>query len=228
MNNPFISWQDWEAHILDFFGFILLELVKEPNLPLLEASKKEDNLNRRLDLLCRRKLATWQIQDRTRPNITPYFGGRNQAREEDTTPHGSEQKEPDCLVLSFLDVEKEKTHSYTIECKRLDLSKDGSPHGKSEYYVNDGVMRFMKREYSYGIDVESGLMIGYVQSADFNKFHQCVNHYCKKTSVPDLALSGTWLNNGISELEQVLQRTEMEPKRFLLRHFWVDLRKTGT
>lgn len=224
MNSPFISWQDWEAHVLDFFRFVLLELVVEPNLPHLEADKTKNNLNRRLAIQCRKKVAIWETQG-THPNITPYFSGRNQAREEDTTPHQSEQKEPDCQVFRFVDAETLVMHSYTVECKRLDLSKDGSPHGKSEYYVNDGVLRFIKREYSYGIDVESGLMIGYVQSADFDKFHQCVNHYCKKISVPDLTLSGAWKHGGLSELEQLLQRVEMEPKRFLLRHFWVDLRQ---
>lgn len=224
MPNPFISWQDWESHVLDFFRFVLLELAKEPNLPHLEAHKTEDNLNRRLSLICRKNVAVWELQDNTRPNITPYFGGRNQAREEDATPHESEQKEPDCQVTKFIDAETMLMHTYTVECKRLDLSKDSMPHGKSGYYVNDGILRFMKLEYSYGVDVESGLMIGYVQSSDFNKFQTCVNDYCTKAGIPNLLLSGVWINKGVSELEQPLHRTEMEPNDFQLRHFWVDLR----
>lgn len=224
MHNPFISWQDWESHVLDFFRFVLLELVEEPNLPHLEASKTEDNLNRRLALICRKKVAVWEFQDRTRPNITPYFGGRNQARVEDASPHESEQKEPDCQVAKFVDAETMMTHSYTVECKRLDLSKDGSPHGKCGYYVTDGILRFMQLEYSYGSDVGSGLMIGYVQSSDFDKFHKCVNDYCQKAGVSNLLLSSDWVNKGVSELKQSLHRTELEPIDFNLHHFWVDLR----
>jgi hypothetical protein len=224
MNSPFISWQDWESHVLDFFRFVLPELVNEPNLPHLEADKMKDNLNRRLAIICRKKVAIWEMQDNNRPSIAPDFGGRNQPRVEDALPHESENKEPDGRIHKFINKETLVSHSYTVECKRLDLSKDGSPHGKSEYYVNDGILRFMKREYSYGIDVESGLMIGYLQSSDFDKFLLCVNHYCKKASVPNLTLSGTWKSKGVSELDQILHRTEMKPNNFQLRHFWVDLR----
>lgn len=223
MYSPFISWQDWESHVLDFFRFALLELTNAPDLPHLEADKAKDNLNRRLEVICRTKIAIW-IKNGGIPAVAPTFRGRNQARPGDKQPQESEQKEPDAQVYQFIDYEKGISHCYTIECKRLDLTKDGSPHGKSQYYVNDGILRFIKGEYGYGNDVVSGLMIGYVQSSDFDKFHQCVNHYCKKANVSNLTLLGEWTVKGVSELEQPLFRTEMKPQDFQLRHFWVDLR----
>ena len=223
MNSPFISWQEWEGHVLDFFHFALEELIKENNLPHLEADKVKDNLNRRLSIVCKKNRVSWDSVGK-RPTFCIYYNGRNQPRAEDEYPHQSENKEPDIQVAAFTDTERMTDYFYTVECKRLD-TYDGSPHNSSQYYVNDGILRFVKRAYSYGIDVESGLMIGYVQSADFETFLLHVNNYCAKIPIPVLSLAGSWNQKGVSRLDQKLIRTEMEPKNFQLRHFWVDLRE---
>ena len=221
--NPFISWQEWEGHVLDFFRFALLELVKQPDLPHLEAHKTKDNLNRRFSLVCRRHIGAWSL-DENRPQFSPYFSGRNQSRVEDTLPHESENKEPDCQVIAYFDPLNSVQLYYTVECKRLYLANDDTPYGSCRYYVEDGVLRFIKREHSYGIDVPSGLMIAYFQSGELEPLFGQVNHYCNKNSVSSLVLNDKWQPKGISELGQDITRTEMKPEQFKLHHFWLDLR----
>lgn len=223
-NNPFISWQEWEEHVLDFFRFALTELAKQQNLPHFEAHKINDNLNRNLYLVCRKNVVKWTSEG-SRPLLSFVFGGRNQPREEDNLPHESENKEPDLQVGTYSDPVRSVQFSYTVECKRLYLAKDGSPHGSCQYYLNDGVLRFIKRKFSYGIDVESGLMIAYFQSGDLGIMQNHINNYCTKNAVNQIVLNDKWHTNGVSELIQQLSRTEMDPVNFCLHHFWLDLRK---
>jgi hypothetical protein len=223
MDSPFISWQEWEGHVLDFFHFALEELAKEPNLPHLEADKAADNLNRRLSIVCRKNKLKWELKTEC-PIFNINFNGRNQPRIEDIQPHESENKEPDFQVDAFRDYERMNYYSYAVECKRLHFNNQGYPHGSSQYYVHDGILRFIRRKFSYGIDTQSGLMIGFVQSGDFNSFLEHINNYCSKASVSTINHPTVWNDKGVSRLEQWLTRTEMEPLQFQLRHFWVDLR----
>ena len=52
-----------------------------------------------------------------------------------------------------------------------------------------------------------------------------VNSYLQEKSLARivLPLSG-WNKNGVSRLEQCLERSEVPPSPFDLRHLWVDLR----
>jgi len=220
MNKHFISWTEWETHILDFFRFILIKLKEEPELPHMEADKISKNLNRKLALLCKKNIVSWRNEDQNRPELSVICGGRNQPRQEDKTPHSSEHKEPDLQVFAYTDYQNKIQRHYDIECKRLYKP----PSGNCKYYVTDGIQRFMKREYSYGIDVESGLMIGYVQSAENQQLSDLINKNCKKASLPNIMLIGKWEINGVSEFAQSLTRIEMNPSNFNLHHFWIDLR----
>jgi hypothetical protein len=70
-------------------------------------------------------------------------------------------------------------------------------------------------------------MIGYIQSMEFTDILEEVNQAINKSPVSPTVLSqppGGWIENGISELEQVLKRSfPISP--FRLRHFWVDIRE---
>ena len=220
MNNHFISWQEWEKHVLDFFQFVLLKLREEPTLPHLEADKAKDNLNRRLSILCRKNIFAWRKANRKSPFFSINFNGRNQARQEDLKPHPSENKEPDLQVVVYSDPVRQIDYFYSVECKRL----YSPPHGNCQYYVNDGVLRFVKRDFSYGIDVSSGLMIGYVQALELSDFLRHINNYCNKASIANLNLIDDWNPKGVSRLSHSLIRSEMRPSDFLLNHLWVDIR----
>ncbi len=219
-NNPFIGWREWENHVLDLFGFILSDMARQPSLPHIEAHKKDVSLNHQVFLTYRKNIAAWRRKER-RPNFEVAYNGRNQPRLEDDIPHPSEQKEPDFLVFSYFDNTSGFSWAYSVECKRL----GDRAASYSQEYVKNGIARFLNREYSYGIDTPSGLMIGYVQSFDHSTFLNHVNRHAGNESIAALALIGDWELQGVSRLEQTLSRSlDMPPQSFDLHHLWVDVR----
>lgn len=219
-NSPFISWQEWENHVLDLFQLILSDMARQPSLPRLEAHKKDDSLNRRLYRTYRKSIADWRKAG-GRPNFELVYNGRNQPRDMDETPHSSEQKEPDFSVYSYFDSVSGFSCGYSVECKRLD--NPAAQYGQE--YVKKGIARFLNREHSYSIDTPSGLMIGYVQSSNHPTFLKHVNRHAGHDSIAALAIIGHWEQIGVSRLEQNLNRpVDMPPLLFKLRHLWVDVR----
>jgi len=100
----------------------------------------------------------------------------------------------------------------------------------SNYFYGDTpkvrwkLRRFVEKEWSYGFECESGLMIGYVQSMEFEDILHWVNHYAVGYSLPSLILKGKWQKSGISCLENRIDRPGGPISPFKLEHLWADLR----
>jgi len=86
--------------------------------------------------------------------------------------HSSEEKKPDISLVLNDDLNED--FIFNIECKRL-----GSPTSSSwqynEKYVENGIYRFTTSEYCYGIDSNSGAMIGYIEDMKFETILTEVN-----------------------------------------------------
>lgn len=220
MNDLVLTWEEWENHVLTFFQYVLLELRKEEKLPRIEASKSDDSLNRVLAKLIAKEIVKWQ---KLNPNCPTFYvepNGRINPSPQNKKFHPSENKEPE-FKIPYRDYSIDSDIVYTIECKCL----EHPPSKSCPYYVEGGIKRYIDSDFSYGIYTKSGLMIGYVQDGIFEKYHDSINHNCKKHSIPPISLIGSWQEKGVSRLEHTLNRpSDFPPTIFELRHFWIDLR----
>ncbi len=119
---------------------------------------------------------------------------------------------------------------YHIECKCL-----GEPPSRTwiynENYVKEGIRRYLDPEYGYGERAPSGAMIGYVLSMTFEKILKEVNAFLGAPSdlgsVPPIRFPST-RSGEIARVAQMLDRGRVVPRRFTLRHLWVDLREESS
>ena len=107
---------------------------------------------------------------------------------------------------------------YHIECKRL-----GSTYFTAEY-VRNGICRFINGTHRYGQHVSSGAMIGYVQKMELQALLDKVNSKATLAALPQLSLTSDGWKPIVSRLDHQLDRTEVQPTLFDLRHLWIDLR----
>jgi len=158
----------------------------------------------------------------------PVFRARNQP--DPTAPEDSpaEEKEPDFLWEWYDPYESDPRvcyKYYAIECKRL---------RKSELrwcreYVVKGIRRFVTAEHAYSRGLPSGAMIGYVQGGDFRQLMHSVNEDTTKNKLPKIIPSGAeWQEGSTTRLDHTLNRPEVKPSPFHLRHLWTDLRVSIT
>ena len=80
---------------------------------------------------------------------------------------------------------------FGIECKRISSSTEGKDQKLATYYVNEGIMRFIKGTYSPNHDCAA--MIGFIIDGKLkdciDRIQQRLNKYCKKILiVEDLAV----------------------------------------
>ena len=116
--------------------------------------------------------------------------------------------------------------SYCIECKRL--GKTIASWNLNKNYVHKGILRFLTIEHSYGKDADSGAMIGFVQNMNFDTITKEVNQYINQVDTHEIPLLGFPAKqldkNNIIRTTHQLDRTEVRPSPFNLRHIWVDLK----
>lgn len=87
------------------------------------------------------------------------------------------------------------------------------------------MLRYIKEEHGYGKFTSSGAMIGYVESMEFAEILTEINQCAKEERITSIGTPvNGWQKNGISILHQTLDRPQVEPSPFDLRHLWVDLR----
>jgi hypothetical protein len=208
------TWENWEKAVLEIFSKALLELVVRKPLP-----EKEDELSRLLAFIVRKCRREWCIaNDRHLPGH-PLYHATGQPDRDDQTKQPKENKIPD-FTWGFTDYIKNVDKNYHVECKRL---REDKYHYCKEYVAN-GIKRFVDKEWSYGFDCESGLMIGYIQGMEFEDILHWVNHYAANHSFPLLKLKGQWHQKEVSPLENNLVRRQIPISPFKLVHLWVDLR----
>jgi hypothetical protein len=226
MNRPRITeidlWANHEARVLEIFSLALKMLKNEHLLP-----DQEDALNRKL-LFCVHRANRVLSADNRGLNSPPFYEAQNQPNADDKTRTEREDKRPD-FQWGFYDhqeINPEKSAKYYIlECKRL-----GSPPSPNwilnKNYILNGVCRFKKPEWDYAKSFRSGAMIGYIQSMRIDEIFREVNDFALQASLSTIAISGdNPQDNAVNKLNQRLDRPEVLPTPFDLRHLWVDLRQ---
>lgn len=220
-----ILWQRHEKLILGVFVQALKMLRLEKKLP-----EAENRINETLCVKARR--AYFKLPLKQRP---PFFGlsleSQNQPQTEDDVGKEFLRKKPD-FKWRLVDESDPDPHTairdYDIECKRLGkrLSKKWV---LNENYVNNGILRFLNVEHSYGKGMPFGAMIGYVQNMEhkdiLKEVNQCIAQI-QTHRIPTIKFPTKKSDSrGIIETAQNLNRTKISPESFKLRHIWVDLRK---
>lgn len=226
MKRPPISghqiWRNHEHRVLDVLKRALELLKTEDDLDVCE-----DKLNRRL--LFRIREANAQFLKKGEGVPWPIMYEANNQPDADDEQHSlREGKRPDFQWGLVDQSEKDPLRQdkfYVIECKRL-----GKPVTKdwifNENYVQHGILRFVNAEHGYGKSVPSGAMVGYIRSMTSEDILTEVNGHAARANLRKLRLSDdTWTAKGVSRLEQTLDRPEVPPSPFSLRHLWVDLRQ---
>ena len=208
------TWESWERNILEIFSTALRELIVRKPI-----HEDENELNRLLAVLVRECRREWCKANDRELQGHPIYHSKGQPGSLDEPAQPGEYKEPE-FTWGFTDYPNDTDKNYHVECKRLTEDKY---HYCNEYAAN-GIRRFVEKEWSYGTGCESGLMVGYIQGMEFEDIRYWVNHYTVKYSFPVLILKDRWYRNGVSHLENILDRPYVPPSPFKLVHLWVDLR----
>ena len=217
--------------VLEVFILALEMLCNKNTLPIHEDSVKScDSLNRRLNICLRDAIREWEKINNIDIVATPKSNlGKQPDLENEEVVKDYERTKPDFQWEFQNRLADENNHNnsfyknYEIECKRL--GKDiSSRRNLSAEYVSKGIIRFTVDSHRYGQFASSGLMIGYVQSSDVQIILDEVNTAALSNSLPELLLLTKGWEQAISRLDHKLQRPDIEPSPFELRHLWVDLR----
>ncbi len=220
-----ILWQRHEELILGVFIRALKMLRLERNLPA-----AENRINETLCVKARR--AYFKLPLIQRPAFFGLFlEPQNQPQTEDDVGKEFLLKKPDFKWRLENKTDPDPAtaiRNYDIECKRL-----GKPLRRdrvlNEDYVKNGILRFLNVKHSYGKGMALGAMIGYVQNMEFKDILKEVNQSITQFQthkIPSIKFSAKKTGSKeIIETSQKLNRTEISPSSFNLRHIWVDLRK---
>ena len=234
MSRPLIgnrnSWADFEKCVLEVFILALQMLRNKSALPADEDSvQSRDSLNRRLDICLREAILEWERINDTDILTTPKSNlGKQPDLDNEEIVNDYERTKPD-FQWEFRDRLGNASslnsifRNYEIECKRLGLN---SSSGRSfcKEYVSKGIIRFITYTHCYGRFTSSGLMIGYIQDNDLQSILDEVNNTAQSTALPELLLSPDSWKTDVSRLDHRLDRLDVGPTPFDLRHLWVDLR----
>ncbi|MFH1527960.1 MAG: hypothetical protein ABIG69_15115 [Bacteroidota bacterium] len=130
---------------------------------------------------------------------------------------------PDFTCFRFNTPEGESVGLH-IECKKL--GKPSSFGWKyNENYVTKGIMRFDSKKHQYGMNVVSGMMIGYIVSMLPKDILKEVNESQSNFLNGYSALKFNFLLRPVFSKQQKIVRKYVVPKNFKILHLWVDLRR---
>ena len=152
----------------------------------------------------------------------PIWEARNPPTPE-TEGSASEKKIPDLQWRYEDHQEPDARYServFVIECKRLGAPARG--RRLNVEYADHGVRRFVEPEWSYGKDVPTGAMVGYVESLTLEGIVADVNGALDRLEVPALTLPQA-VGDSLTEMEHSFNRPfKISP--FRLVHLWIDIR----
>jgi hypothetical protein len=209
-------WATREAKCFSIIERALAVLRQTEDLP-----EAEVDLNRRF-YFCLLSAARELDPD---DQIAPITECNNQPDPDDEARAKREQKRPDFQWVYLDRYESDPQRSskqFVVECKRLGKAFRADWILNSNY-INHGIARFREPEWAYAKRFASGAMVGYWQSMQANDVIGEVNAECRRVSLPDLVLNGSWKAGDVSRLEHTLDRPfEISP--FRLHHLWIDLR----
>jgi len=231
MSRPLIgnkdSWSNFEKCVLETITVALINLCDKPSLPINEDVSGDDSLNRRLYISLHKVVKDWEDYHEIEYPY-PFNLKRNSTKQPDLENeeivNTFETKIPD-FQWGFTDRSgnghklNEYFKNYDIECKRL-----GASRSLSKEYVINGIIRFTKMTHRYGQYTSSGMMIGFIQDRNLQIILDEVNSSTTSKSLPEILLSPKSWEQEVSRLDHKLERPEIEPSPFELRHLWVDLR----
>lgn len=218
---PEILWSRYEKSILEVLIGALGMLQQEKSLPM-----DENSINFNLYFLIRN--TNHRLRQKGKGLLTiPLWEGQNQPSSEDDIDDARLRKKPDFQWQIVNDLEHDPNRAYrhyAIECKRLG-NLATKTWNLNENYVKEGILRYIKKEYGYGENTPSGVMIGYIQSMELVDIFSEVNSFVSKESIAAMThpING-WINGGVSDMKQQLDRPQVLPTPFNLHHLWVDLR----
>jgi hypothetical protein len=121
----------------------------------------------------------------------PVGEGKNPPCPDDEQRARRESKIPDFLWSLIDHTEpdpKRSAHHFIIECKRLG-KKPRADWVLNENYVQHGILRFITVEHGYAKGENSGAMVGYLQSMDFDNILNEVNISATAVSILPLSKS---------------------------------------
>ncbi|TEB08652.1 hypothetical protein Psch_02219 [Pelotomaculum schinkii] len=216
MSQPLISQLNtWERKERGILALLISALNSLSPIPLHDQSEPE--INRKLYWALRRQTAG--------PSYVVMCEANNQPSDEEVTEKERERKRPDIQILWKDTLEQDPLkcqREYIIECKRLGKPMAGRIF-TSEYVMN-GIKRFVSKNHGYAKGCASGTMVGYIQNMELEDILKEVNTASGLIPLPPLVLIDNWNMRGVSQLEQFLERLEIEPSQFLLKHLWADFR----
>ncbi len=204
------TWQKRQNSYLD----VLLT-----SLPILQAKGKkrngsyaeEDDISRELYLAIQKVIFSPRF--RKKKLDLPTFQSNIQPNPKNKVKVKSEDKRPDFL-WSHIDYVNRKRLDFHIECKRL--RPDKTYHCRE--YVMSGILRFITEEWSYGVDCENGLMIGYIENLTIDECIQKISEYLAANDIPAMSLRNT-NNKCLSKYLHTLDRNSINRPPIALHHY---------
>jgi hypothetical protein len=226
VKQPLISgeriWSNHERRVLRVFENALKLLIDENDLDV-----GENILNRKL-YFCIKKANAVLLTQNEGIEFPIMYEANNQPDADDEQRVQREDKRPDFQWGLIDETERDPLRQdkfYVIECKRLGKPVNGQ-WVFNENYVGSGIRRFIQPEHGYGKSAPSGAMIGYIRSMTSEDILNEVNGYAEEKGISSVTLSDSgWVDEGVSRLDQELNRPQVPPSPFSLRHLWVDLRQ---
>lgn len=218
--SPELLWERHEALVLKVFTIALSELQKQVNLP-----EDEPTLNEQLFIHIR--VAYLDLPYKQRPQSLVIRNSEIPPRSMNEVGEPWTKKKPDFqwVLINNHERDSEKAiKEYTIECKRL---TNKTSRDFINEYVNKGIVRFLAKEHKYGNGTTSGAMIGYIQDTKQDEALEGVNSVItniKEFVIPKIQLDKNSLIIGkISNGSHTLNRAEVYPSIFNLRHIWIQM-----
>jgi len=209
-------WTKFEVTILEIVELALDELEQKASLP-----RQEDELNREFYFCLVNANYNLQLVGRGL-SYPPSYEARNQPSSDHQTRSAREFKRPD-FQWPITDINEDdplkSSKFFILECKRLDQQKNSWDY--LDNYVHYGVNRFVDNVHSYGYDVESSAMLGYLQFFDFPSVEAAINKKLRGMSQAKLNVLKS--SNSRRTLNHDLATTH-SLKKIKLIHLWTDIK----
>ena len=128
------------------------------------------------------------------------------------------------MDIAFIPLVPREDIYFCLECKRLNVIKDGKPRAYASQYVNAGMIRFITGQYSKA--VHHGGMLAYVLDGDVDRAMKNVEANIRKTrKALNMTAEGTLLASTILSTDRRARETEHqrahETELFRLHHLFM-------
>ena len=213
----------WQRHVELYSEVFIYSLKDLCKANCLKNDKNEDEISVYLwDILKKKckKMSLVRGQEIPAPQIQTPIQDVNRAINKGV----NSLNKPDFTCFRFNAPEGENVGLH-VECKKL--GKPSSIRWKyNKQYVTDGIKRFDSEKHQYGMNVVSGMIIGYIVSMLPEDILKEVNESQRNFLKGYPALKFNFLLRPVFSEQQKIVRKHIIPKNFQLLHLWVDLRRS--